>query len=270
MNWLNLFKHLLPRGRAWSLTEDKNLRKFFNGLTGVGSDLKTFYENIYEDIFPATTREIKTWENNFGIIPNNTLNEQQQRARLDAAWKATGGQSPQYIQDTLRNAGFDVYVHEWWEPIPGRDGGGSINGDVTPVARNPQVILGIDSFLTNDGAEVAQDGDSLAQDGNETQPFGYILVNKISEGQSSLIGDGSIEMQDGGQYAQEFSQLLAYTQKVYNIPTDPNEYPYVLYIGGETFPNRAFVLQSRREEFENLCLKICPCEQWLGMLVSYT
>jgi hypothetical protein len=270
MNWLNLFKHLLPRAKAWSLTEDKPLRQFFDGLTVIGSDLKTYFDDVYLDIFPETTRQIITWEKNFAIPSNTSLTDQQRRDRIDAAWKATGGQSPGYIQDTLQNAGFNVYVHEWWEPIPGRDGGGAVDGDVTPVARDPVLYLGDASFLAQDGDGDTQDGDSEAQDGNTATPNGYLLVNKIPASTSFLIGDGSTAMQDGGAQAQEFSQVLTVTDKVYNIPTDPNEFPYVLYIGGETFPNVATVPGSRREEFENLCLKICPLEQWLGMLINYS
>ena len=269
MNWLSLFKHLLPKGRAWSLTEDKPLRWFFDGLTVLGSGVKKYFDDVHSDIFPATTRDLKTWEDNFAIPSNISLTDQQRRDRLDAAWKATGGQSPGYIQETLQNAGFNVFVHEWFEPIPGRDGGGSVDGDVTPAARVPNLYLGDESFLMDDGSEVAQDGDSEAQDGNTNTPNGYLLVNKIPASQSSLLGDGSELMQDGGPSAQEFSQILTVFQKIYDVPTDPNQFPYVLYIGAETFPEVATVPQSRREEFENLCLKICPLEQWLGVLVSY-
>lgn len=269
MNWLNLFKHLLPRAKAWSLTEDKPLRQFFDGLGVIGSELKIYFDNIYSDLFPATTRQLETWEKNFALPSNTSLSDQERRERLDAAWKATGGQSPGYIQETLQNAGFNVYVHEWFEPVPGRDGGGSVNNDVTPVVRDPVLYLGDDSFLMSDGAAVSQDGDSEAQDGNTATPNGYLLVNKIPASQSSLLGDGSELMQDGGSRAQEFSQTLAISERVYSVPTDPNHFPFVLYIGGETFPDVAIVPQSRREEFENLCLKICPLEQWLGILVSY-
>lgn len=273
ISWLNIFKHLLPNARAWRLTVDKRLRQFFDGLSGIGESTKTFLDGIYNDIDPQKTRELNNWELQFSL-PRSGLAEQQRRDRLEATWKALGGQDPRYIQDTLQAAGFDVYVHEWWEPIPGRPNGGSINGDVTPVARNPFDYLdpgtsGI-NFLMVDGAVDAQDGDPVAQDGSTAVPPGYALVNKIIESVNGIIGDGSSLMQDGNSYAQDGSIIQVYRKNLYPIPADPTKYPFFLYIGGATFPNQANLPVSRREEFEDLCLKICPTEQWLGILVTYS
>ncbi len=63
--------------------------------------------------------------------------------------------------------------------------------------------------------------------------------------------------------------VLTVQFKKYTIPTDPKKWPYFLYIGGENFPDLAQVDPSRRDEFEDLCLKISPAQQWLGILVSY-
>lgn len=273
IEWLNIFKHLLPNARAWRITVDKQLRQFFQGLSSIGEDSKEFFDSIYDDIDPYKTRELEAWEQQFAL-PDTGLTEQERRDRLDATWKALGGQDPRYIQDTLQAAGFDVYVHEWWEPIPGRPNGGSINGDVTPVARNPLLYLddgtGGLPFLMTDGATDAQDGDTVAQDGSTATPAGYPLVNKLLEATDEFIGDGSRLMQDGGPQAQDGGILTIYRQKQYIIPNDPSKFPYFLYIGGQTFPNQATVPTSRRDEFEDLCLKICPNEQWLGILVNYS
>jgi len=55
----------------------------------------------------------------------------------------------------------------------------------------------------------------------------------------------------------------------YIVPNDPSKWPYFLYIGGETFGGIAQVDPRRKDEFEALCLKICPAQQWLGVLVEY-
>lgn len=274
MDWLDIFKHLLPNARAWRITIEKTLRKFFQGLTGLGSDSKLFLDGVYTDLDPQKTRDLPAWEFQFALLRTG-LTEQERRDRLDAAWKATGGQSPRYIEDTLRAAGFDVFVHEWWEPIPGRPGGGSINGDVTPVARDPLDFLddgsaAAQSFLMVDGAEDAQDGDPVAMDGSTATPAGYPLVNKISIASESDIGDGNVLMQDGTVPAQDGGAVVVYSFRQYTIPNDPTKFPFFLYIGGQTFPDQANVLETRREEFEDLCLKICPTEQWLGILVDYS
>jgi hypothetical protein len=120
-----------------------------------------------------------------------------------------------------------------------------------------------------DGAESAQDGDDEAQDGATLSPVGYPLVNKILVGSDTLIGDGSLGMQDGDDEAQDGGRFAVYSQVQYDIPTDPTKWPYFLYIGGSTFPDTAIVPESRRDEFEDLCLQICPTEAWLGILVVY-
>jgi hypothetical protein len=77
-------------------------------------------------------------------------------------------------------------------------------------------------------------------------------------------------MQDGAPAAQDGGNLEAFALREYLIPNDVTKFPFFLYIGGQTFPENAAVQQSRRDEFEDLCLKICPTEQWLGILVTYS
>lgn len=271
--FLRIITHLLPNARAWHITIDKTLRQFFEGLASSTSVFKGYLDLIWLDIFPQTTRELDAWEIQFGLL-NSGLTEQQRRDRLDATWKAFGGQSPRYIQDTLQAAGFNVYVHEWWEPIIGRPGGGSINGDVTPVVRDPRDYLsdgtGGIPFTMYDGGADSQDGDIESQDGGTDVPLGYPLVNKILTGTEETIGDGSASMVDGAITAQDGGFIISYNLVQYVITSDPTKWPYFLYIGGETFADQAFVPQSRRDEFEDLCLKICPTEQWLGILVTYS
>ncbi len=267
--FFRIFQHLLPNARAWRLESDKRLREFFEGLTGIGSDVKTFFDDVWLDIFPDTTRELDEWESQWAL-PNTLTIEQERRDRLAATWKALGGQSPRYIQDTLRAAGFDVYVHEWW--VPGTEPALGVVGAATP--RNPFDYLNDGSvdlqYLSVDGGADMQDGDiAVAMDGATVQPVGYVLVNKLYVPTVTTLGDGSLDMQDGDEAAQDGSTVTVYDLKSYVIPADVTKYPYFLYIGGETFPNQANVQTSRRNEFETLCLKICPSQQWLGILVTY-
>lgn len=270
MMFLRIFKHLLPNARAWRITVDKKLRQFFEGLSGSGDNVKTFFDNVWLDIFPQSTREIDQWEQQFGLRDTG-ITEQERRDRLDATWKALGGQDPRYIQDTLQANGFDVYVHEWWEsgtePAPG------VKQCVTP--RNPLMWLrreftGV-SLLVECGEPLAQCGEPFAQSGNSLQPLGYPLVNKVFETIPDLLtlcGEplaqcGELEASCGNYF--EFREVL----REYIVPNDPAKWPYFLYIGGETFGTLAQVDPKRRDEFEALCLKICPAQQWLGILVEY-
>lgn len=265
MLFLRVYQHLLPRARAWFLTPSKALRQFFVGLSSWPEDVKQFYDGIFGDIFPQTTRELDEWEDQFGLPDIAGMTEQERRDRLAGAWSATGGQSPAYLQGVLQAAGFNVFIHEWWEPIPDRSGGSVFEeisfliteegdfliteegdflvsaGTIQPVVRNPFEVLasGAVVYIMNDGGEDAQDGDPAAMDGATSGSTGYPLVNKP-----------------------EFTAPV--------IPADPAAWRYFLYIGGETYPEHANVPTARRAEFEALCLKICPAQQWLGMLIDYT
>lgn len=220
----------------------KTLKDFFAGLTGLMSDARDFVDDIWLDLFPATTRELDAWETQLGLPYNSTLTDAERRSRLDAAWKATGGQSPKYIQDTLQAAGFPVYVHEWWapgsEPAPG--------SHTCVAARDPN------TYIT--GAA-------------------YVLVNKIYITSPWYLCLCGLDTARCGKttarcnyYETNRDDLLEYDI----VPLSTDEHHYFLYIGGQTFPALASIPAARQTEFEDLCLKICPTQLWLGILVQYT
>ena len=232
MDFLRLYQHLLPDGRAWRTTVNKRLRQFFQGLTVIPEDVKQSADSVWGDLIPESTDGLDEWERQFGL-PSLTQGDAARRSRLAATWRAlTGGQSPRYIQDTLQGAGFDVYVHEWWEPstppTPGSPG--------NPTARNPLLWLRRSSLQSKFQVTA---GNPAATCGNPAATCGRF---------------------------DEYAEV----QKDYIIPTDPTKWPYFLYIGGEEFGELATVGPGRKNEFEELCLKICPTQQWIGIIVSYS
>ena len=270
MSTFNLFKHLLPNARAWRLTTDKRLREFFEGLSALGDNAKEFLDLVWSDLNPQVTRELDAWEDQFALSDTG-ISEQERRDRLDATWKALGGQDPRYIQDILQANGFNVYVHEWWDP--GTEPLVGVKLCVTP--RNPILYLrreftGV-KLLVECGELDAECGEPTAECGNSNTPLGYPLVNKVFETVPDIItlcgeptaecGDPTIEC--GGYFAFREEPIN------YIVPSDPTKWPYFLYIGGEVFGDQATVPLTRRNEFEDLCLKICPAQQWLGILVTY-
>lgn len=234
LNWLRVLSNLLPRGRAWKLWPGSRIRAFFEGLlNGTAVPARDAIDATYRDIWPASTEALREWEAQWGLSPG-TLTEQQRRDRMQAQWRALGGQSPRYIQDTLRGAGFDVYIHEWWEP-----------GTFPPQARNPLAVL--------DGSP------------------GYPLVNIIDSSEQQLTSVSGNQTMSAGNPRALSGRLSGYRfeRRPYDVPLNPDTWPFFLYIGGQVFPDVASVPASRRTEFETLCLKICPAQQWLGVLVEY-
>jgi hypothetical protein len=260
MNFLNLFKRLLPDSRAWSLIVDKLLRKFFESLSiSLGDDVKLYYDQIYQDLFPATTRELQAWNLQFGL-PDNGLSEGDQRTRLAAAWQAQGGQSPRYIQDTLQNAGFPVYVHEWW--VPGSD---------PPIVRNPFAV--IQALGIGCGEPSAECGEPIMECGNSFfAGGGYTLVNKIYRAVRISLAECGDVGSECGEPIMGCGNFAGYRfeRQVYELPTDPDLWPYFVYIGGETFGEVAQIPASRIEEFEDLCLKIVPEHLWIILKIILT
>lgn len=229
---LSIYKHLLPRARAWRITVDKILRRFFEGLTGWPSDFIEYIGQIWTDAFPDTTRQLTQWENQFGLRDVG-LSEGDRRSRLDATFKALGGQDLAYIEDTLQANGFDVYLHEWW--VPGSD---------PPVARNPF------DYIT---------------------PTNKPLINIVTQAQRNFTVLCGEPLAACGEPLAECGEFdgIGFFQKDYALVDDPDLYPFYMYIGGETFSTDATVDATRQEEFEYLCLKLCPTQQYILLFVSY-
>jgi len=234
--FLRIFKHLLPRSRSLKFTQtNKVLRHFFEGLADFCSTIKDNFDLIYLDLFPATTRRLDEWEDQFNLPPSVYL-ESERRTRLDAAWKATGGQSVGYIQSVLRSSGFDVYVHESFEPgttnirnpNPVLQGGGV---SVVYESRTDVDEIRSGSVPPNVGARV----------GNFSGIKGFVLTN--------ITGDPTVIPPA--------------------IPADSTLWPFFIYIGGATYPEIATIPPARKDEFLTLCLKICPTHLWIGILVQF-
>jgi hypothetical protein len=268
---LNTFQHLLPNARAWRLTVDKKLRQFFAGLGQASEAVRSALDLVLADLYPATTRATPEWEKQFALTDSG-LTDSQRRERITAAWRATGGQSPRYIQDTLRANGFDVYVHEWW--APGTEPAVGVAQCVTP--RNPLLYIRRNTaprLVTSAcGIVTTTCGNVPALCGNGAEPAGYPLVNKVDASRKTYAAScGNVRTLCGNSSA-SCGNFNGYRldRYEYQVPTDPAKWPYFLYIGAEVFPALADVPATRRNEFEALCLKICPSHIWIGVLVKYT
>jgi hypothetical protein len=239
--FLRILKHLAPTGAAWTLTVEKTLRRFFTGLSEQPQLTKDYIDLVYLDLFPETTRELNEWERQFGLSLTDMSSAPAVvagRLALAAEWKATGGQSPSYIQGVLRTAGFDVYVHEWWSSGP------------PYVARDPrdytnQPLIGL------------------------YQCTGEPLAPLPSQPQCSAFAS---QPQCNGFLANDPHYLVNKDLTLRpppHVPNDPTKWPYFLYVGGQTFPAHAVVDITRRAEFERLILKLRPTQNWIVTLIDF-
>lgn len=225
MLFLRICQHLLPTGEAWSTTVDKTLRRLFVGLSGVGADVKQFADDAYLDLFPETTRELAEWEQFFGLPPNS--DEATARMALAAEWRSAGGQSKSYIEGVLHTAGFNVWLHEWWDE----------NDELRdPHDYTESSLLG--TMQCGEPWALCGEPDALANGFAVNDPNYFVNLNLSPLGQRP-------------------------------IPTDPAYWPFFIYVGGETFPDRAEVGISRKLEFQRLIQKLKPAQHWIVLLVDY-
>lgn len=251
--FFRIFQHLLPDALAWrirqsltswfigdgsrigevglligSKTGGRIIDRFFQGLTTAFVDAKTFIDNVYNDTIPSKTRQLDDYETQFGLLSAST--EAARRENLATAWASTGGQSSRYLQDRVQEAGFNVFIHEWFEP------GGPPYVPRDPRLHTNQPLLG-----------TVQCGEALAQCGEESATANSFLANEV----------GYIVNQTLSNVAPP------------PVPDDEALWPFFLYWGDSTFPDRASVPPERRAEFERLILKLCPTQNWLVTLVDY-
>jgi len=238
------FQHLLPRARAWTLTPEKGLRKLFVALASIGDSVKGFVDRAWRDEFPEDTRSLSQWETQFGLTDAD-LTDEERRVRLTAAWRATGGQSPRYIQDRLQSAGFDVYVHEWWVPSS-KPPVGSKEG---AIPRNPRAF----SFGDTDKGAFP------------------LYVNQLLSTEKVIFPRAGVPSARAGADRTRAGTFLGFSsrQREYNIPSDISKWSYFLYIGGAEYPQPSWIPAARKDEFEHLIYSLKPAQVWVAGLVSF-
>ena len=232
INFLKVFEYLLPKSDFFNLKFARPFRSFFVAIAEIPATLRNHISGVISDAFPVMTEYLTEMSYQIGS-PRALTNIQ-----LKAEYGASGGQSPGYIQSVLRNAGFDVYVHEWW--VPGSD----------PVAaRNPNVYL-VD-----------------AQD---------LLVNDIYSvvpRWTWQCDNASIRcdvLDDEGDFAFRCDVFSGYSfrEKYYAVTANPDTYPNYFYVGGAVFPNPANVSEAEYKELKRLIYKLKPSSLRCIVLVN--
>lgn len=221
-------RRLLPDALAWRLAKNTTIRKFIDGLSETPGHARAFVDDVYGDLFPDTTRALALWETQFALVAPS--DEDARRLQVDASWKATGGQSPRYLQDVLQAAGFPLYVHEWWEP-----------GSLPRVTRDPR------DYTNQPLIGTIQCGDDEALCGEPIAQCNRFLANETDY----LVNENLTNVAPPP------------------VPSNPARWPFFVYFGGETFPDRAEVPAARRAELERLLLKLRPQQQWVVTLIDY-
>ena len=261
---LDTYKHLLPRARAWKITIDKQLRQLFQGLSDEPSDIQDYQDDVWLDYRPADTTKLEQWEDQFALLPSDAT-EQARRDALDAAWKETGGQSPRYLQDTVRAAGFDVFIYESF-----------VRENGSCVFRSPWLYVDdgrSPDYIISDGIM----GEPTFQAGEALSLMEYFFNNGPVV---FLIQCGEPEAQCGepnaqaGQFRRLGTLLTEALPAGAEIPAEgsPELWPFIIYWAGAPFmdePTTAIIDKDRETEFKTLVARLCPAQNWISIQADY-
>jgi hypothetical protein len=114
------FKLLLGKGRAFNLQE-KNIQNVSKSFLKPFEDLVRIFHKIAFTPFPSENKynnqeelqqDINNFENQFNLEPNNRATINERAKNVEMQFGLVGGQSFEYLQHNLRNAGIDVRVVE--------------------------------------------------------------------------------------------------------------------------------------------------------------
>lgn len=257
--FFKIFKLLAPKSNAFSLFIQKKLTKFFEGLTVIPDNFRSFLHQIFFDIFPENTRELEMWREQFGIQYFPT-DDTQRRNLITTEWRSSGGQGKDYIQSQLRSAGFNVQIHE---NNPAVDPNIFLSSNFVMQAGGANAYAGRpDAFAGKTGGDLLVNGPILTNVPNYLAVAGF--DNCVC---GNVVG-----------HCGYFEKINTY-DKVYQITTDPDYWPFFFFIGGDatrdptthalTAIENANIQSDRKEEFKRLILKLKPAQTWVGLMISY-
>ena len=117
---LNLTKRFYPKGKAFRMPYGGFLEKTNEGLIVSENDVLTASISILDSLIPDnanfTVDDATDWERRLGLITNQTVSLADRKLAISRKMNHPGTikarQHYLFLQRELRNAGFDVYVHE--------------------------------------------------------------------------------------------------------------------------------------------------------------
>jgi hypothetical protein len=137
--FVKISKQLYPTGRAFRIAEGSELEKLHEALAESESRLDSDSLSILDSVLPDndnfTELDAELWEGRLGLITNPDVSLEDRKLAIIRKMNHPGDiparQSWDYLQDRLRSAGFDVYVHENLDLVAPSE---LVGSDVTGVA----------------------------------------------------------------------------------------------------------------------------------------
>ena len=251
---------LYPDGSIWSPAPDGDFDNLLDGQAANWETIRVFLADLKVVRVPEFTTFLEDLEREFGVLTNANLTELQRRDQLTPLVFDRGSSgSVDALQNALDNAGFTVQVHE---NSPAVDPSIFLNEVFDMVAD------GAAAFAGNENAFAGRTGGELLVNGNifSTER----IFTAVAAASNAFAGTGF----SAGEYND-----LARVKVDYEIPTNPDDWPMVFFVGGDatrdgngalTDIDLATVPAIQENEFKRLILKFKPIHSWAGLIVEFT
>jgi len=250
-----------PKGSAWKPALGKGLDQTRDAIGEIIDNVNEKMEESRNVRNPLKTPVLSDLERDYGIVPNDLVSDDDRRLQLKE--KKNNNYSPAsatYLENLLNDSGFDVQVHRNDPPV------------------DPNIFLN-QAFIM-----VAGGGNAFAghEDAYAGRVGGFLLVNGSIFDQfpayAAQAGGISTVAGNGNAIAGFFTSLNK-IPIVYEIPSDPDDWGFIFFVGGDAVRDgitnelisieAAQVDSERRTEFETLILTIKGLYTWAGMLIEY-
>lgn len=248
-----------PSGATWLPAPDKGLDWLLEALGESLDEARDDMQTLATLRMPADTALLPELEIDYGIVPDTGMTESERRRVLELKKnRRFSGATPEDLQDTLRDAGFDVFVYS------------------NDPAVNPAPFTS--AFLLTAGADNAHAGepDAVAEVDQRKILVNGDLVISTSE---YLAHAGELEGIAGEDEAVAEITGTAETLFEYTSPSNPGDWPLVFFVGGAaTFApdgsiiniNVASIPAARIPEFKRTILEIKSTHSWAILIIQET
>lgn len=251
----------LPPGPLWRPEADKEFDELLDGIAGTSENVRVFLNGLADVRNPFKTIFLSDLEREYGILTDTRLTEETRRVQLAAMIYASEGTgADDDLQKVLNDAGFDVFVYQNSPDGPAVDPAIFLDQDFQMVAGAGNAYAGrADAFAGRLGGELLVNGDFFT-----TLPEYEVVAGNLYAGDGGVAG---------------FYNDVVTVKKEYDIPVDPDAWPFVFFVGGVatldpgtgaiTAIESAEVSNEREQLFKRLILRKKPLYTWAALVVTY-
>ncbi len=209
---------LYPDGAIWNPAPDGDFDNLLDGQAANWETIRVFLADLKNVRVPELTTFLADLEREFGVLTNTDLTETQRRDQLTPlVFDRNSTGSVDALQNALDSAGFNVQVHE---NSPAFDPAIYLDEFFDMVAGGGNAFAGrSDAFAGRTGGELLVNGNIFSTER---------IFTAVAGASNAFAGTGF----SAGEYND-----LARVKVEYEIPTDPDDWPMVFFVGGAKTEN---------------------------------